>query len=61
RRLTRLAGIDGAHAEREDAILSLGMWACPGVFLIAIALAGANARVLATMHAMIEHVVWALQ
>lgn len=60
RRLTRLAGIDGAHDKRGAVILSLGMWACPGAFLVAVALAAADARVLEEMHAMIEHVVRAL-
>jgi Zn-dependent protease with chaperone function len=61
RRLTRLAGIDDARAEIGAAALSFGMWACPGAFIIVIALAAADARVLATTHALIEHIVWALQ
>jgi Zn-dependent protease with chaperone function len=60
RQLTQLAGIGGAHQRRKAAALNLGMWVCPGAFLVALAVAAADPRVLAQMHAMIEHIVRAL-
>jgi beta-lactamase regulating signal transducer with metallopeptidase domain len=61
RRLTQLAGVEGAFEGRGAAAINLSMWACLAAFLVAIALAATDARVLATMHVMIENIVWALK
>jgi Zn-dependent protease with chaperone function len=61
RRLTQLAGLERAHDGRGAALLNLSMWASLAAFLVVVTLAAADARVLATMHVMIEHVVWALK
>ena len=60
RRLTQLAGLKGAFDGHRADLLNLSIWACLGAFLTAIALASTNARVLETMHVVIEHAVSAL-
>lgn len=61
RRLTQLAGIEGAFDGRGSALLNLSIWACLGAFLATIAVAAADPRVLLTTHLMIEHLVSALK
>ena len=61
RRLTQLAGLEGAFDGHGAVALNLSMWACLGAFLAAIALVAMDARALETTHVLIENIVWALK
>ena len=59
-RLAELARLDGARRRYEAITLSLGLWASLAAFFVALAAAATDAGVLATTHAMIEHIVHTL-
>jgi Zn-dependent protease with chaperone function len=61
RRLTQLAGLEGAFDGRRAALLNLTMWASLAAFIVVMTMAAADARVLMTMHVMVERIVWALK
>ena len=59
-RLAELASIDDEHGRYGAVALRLGLWVGLAAFFVALAAAATDTGVLATTHAMIEHIVRAL-